>query len=71
MNDVEQDKILTERHPGSCESFPSELVACYQDAGLQSLNAHKIRTILFPLADLEMFSRKLVAFVFDVSVSIH
>lgn len=63
--------MLTQRHPRSGETFPLELGARYQDAGLQSFNAHQVCTILFSLADLEIFPGKLIASIFDVSVSIH
>lgn len=63
--------MLTQRHPRPSETFPLELEARYQDAGLQSFNAHQICTILFSLVDLEIFPEKLIAFIFDVSVSIH
>lgn len=63
--------MLTEGHPSSRKSFPFELVVRYQNAGLQSFNADKVRTILFSLADLKIFPRKLIAFIFNVSVSVH
>lgn len=68
---MSSNQILTERHPSSRKTFPLELGARHQDAGLQSFKAHQICTIFFSLADLEIFPGKLIAFIFDVGVSIH
>lgn len=63
--------VFTEGHPSSRKSFASEFIVRYQDASLQSLDCHEVRTVLFSFASLEILAGNLIALILDVGISIH